>query len=323
MTRSAAMTEPAPGVELGSRYLLEDIAGSGGMATVWRGRDLMLGRPVAVKVISDVLARDPACVTRFAREARTAARISHPNLVRVFDYSISTGRPYLVMEYISGETLARWLDHGVLDEPELVTLAADLLAALRAVHDAGVLHRDVKPSNVLLDQDGRARLTDFGIARMDDTTHLTLPGEVIGTLRYLAPELLHGSEPSPASDLYALGVLLRDAGGESAASGSLGSLITRLTAEQADDRPATAAEAMMLLDAGPAPTRLHPGSTTRSRGRLLPLAALIVVAIALFVIVSSFSGANRAAQPRIQHHAGTLNQQLDQLASAVRAAAQP
>src|SRR5215218_5779697 len=145
---------------LGERYRLERRIATGGMATVWLARDEELDRDVAVKILSDVLAEDPAYVTRFQREARVAARVSHPNLVRMFDYSGTAERPYIVMEHIGGGTLADRIRTAAEDvDPE--RLARQLLGALEAIHAAGVVHRDVKPSNVLLDTAGDAHLTDF------------------------------------------------------------------------------------------------------------------------------------------------------------------
>jgi eukaryotic-like serine/threonine-protein kinase len=155
----------APGAMIGERYRLERRIAAGGMATVWLAHDDELGRDVAVKVLSDVLAEDPAYVARFQREARVAARVSHPNLVEMFDYSGEAERPYIVMEHVGGGTLADRIRSGDADAIDPEQLAGQLLGALAAIHEAGVVHRDVKPSNVLLDVNGEAHLTDFGIAQ--------------------------------------------------------------------------------------------------------------------------------------------------------------
>src|SRR5262245_6942708 len=155
------------------------------MAAVWLATDERLGRQVAVKVLSDVLAGDREYGQRFSREARLAARLQHPNLVQVYDFD-ATERPYLVMEYIEGGTLAERTAEHTAPEPE--QLARELLSALRHIHANGVLHRDVKPHNVLIDANGHARLTDFGIAQPSDATALTETGHVIGTESYMAPE---------------------------------------------------------------------------------------------------------------------------------------
>jgi len=169
-----------PGAVLGDRYRLERRIATGGMATVWLARDTQLDRDVAVKVLSDVLADNPSYTARFRREARVAARLSDPNLVRIFDYSGETERPYIVMEHIPGGTLADQIAADKAGEVDPDRLARELLGALAAIHAAGVVHRDVKPSNVLLDGAGRAHLTDFGIAQPEDATQLTGTGEVIG-----------------------------------------------------------------------------------------------------------------------------------------------
>jgi serine/threonine-protein kinase len=225
------------------------------MATVSLARDTALDRLVAVKVLSDVLAEDPAYVARFRREAHLAARLSHPNLVRIFDFSAESERPYLVMEYIDAGTLADRIAAGRAGEIVPRRLAHELLGALARIHDAGVVHRDVKPSNVLLDREGRARLTDFGIAEPHDATKLTRTGEVIGTLKYMAPEVREGKPATPRSDLYSCGVLL----GQCLENGrppELGSLVGRLTRADPGERPASAGDALALLDTGAVPTEV-------------------------------------------------------------------
>ncbi len=252
------MTELIPermqvGSVLAGRYRLDAVAGSGGMAIVWRAWDNRLGRDVAIKVMSDVLSADPAYVSRFAREAQIAAQISHPNLVAVYDFNAGSPQPYLVMQYVEGGTLEARLKDPELPVPELSDLAHDLLSALSAVHRHGVLHRDVKPANVLLGPDGRARLTDFGVARLEDMTRLTQTGHLVGTLRFLAPELVDGVEPSPQSDLYSLGILLREAAG-ARVEPPMAKLIDTLAATDPRARPVSAEAALDRL------ARLETGS---------------------------------------------------------------
>jgi eukaryotic-like serine/threonine-protein kinase len=245
------------GTILGGRYVLERRIAAGGMATIWLGRDEELQRPIAVKVLSDVLAEDPAYVARFQREAQLAAGLSHPNLVRVFDFSKESERPYLVMEYVDAGTLADRIAANRADEVDPRRLARELLGALALIHRAGVVHRDVKPSNVLLDQGGRARLTDFGIAEPRDATKLTRTGEVIGTLKYMAPEVRRGEPATPRSDLYSCGVLLGEALQGTRTSG-VAALAAQLTRADPAARPATAEAAASQLDTAPvatAPTR--------------------------------------------------------------------
>jgi serine/threonine protein kinase len=226
-----------PGEVLGARYRLVGRAGTGGMATVWRAYDERLRRPVAVKVISEALATNPVAVARFAREARTHARIQHPNLVRVYDYSVTAPQPYLVMEYIDGCTLSERLDRGAFSPDEIHTLAVELLSAVACVHSHGVLHRDIKTGNVLIGRDGRARLTDFGLARLERSSQVNQPHQVVGTLRFLAPELIDGRPASRQSDLYALGVLLRTVDRDGAAAPATRRLIEWMTQQAPEARP--------------------------------------------------------------------------------------
>ncbi|GAA1938860.1 hypothetical protein GCM10009738_09940 [Kitasatospora viridis] len=186
------------------------------MGTVWRAEDVLLGRSVAVKTMRMWPGRSDeelaTLLERTRREARSAARINHPNVVAVYDVVEDQGLPCVIMEYVPSRTLGELLRE---DEPlpvaQVSRIGRDLLAALRAAHAAGVLHRDVKPGNVLLGTDGRLVLTDFGIAVASGTTTLTRTGELIGSVDYLAPELVKGGEPSPASDLWALGAVLYEA----------------------------------------------------------------------------------------------------------------
>jgi hypothetical protein len=228
------------------RYVLERPLGHGGMAAVWLAHDVILERPVAVKVLSDTLAGDEQFLARFRREAQVAAGLSHPNLVQVYDFDAGDERPYLVMEYVSGGDLSERL---ATDEapPEVERLATELLDALRHIHDAGVLHRDVKPHNVLIGEDGRAQLTDFGIAQPRDATSLTQTGNVLGTERYLAPEVMRGEPPSERSDLYSLGVVLAEAAREGVSFG-VWELVDDLRADDPGDRPVSALAALAELE---------------------------------------------------------------------------
>jgi eukaryotic-like serine/threonine-protein kinase len=253
-----------PGAELiDGRYRLERLIGIGGMASVWKGRDQRLDRSVAVKVLSDALAADPDFVARFRREAQVAARLSHPNLVKVFDYD-PEGRPCLVMEYVPGGTLADTANRPG-NAVDVEALALQLLSALDHIHGAGIVHRDVKPANVLIGRDGRALLTDFGVAQPEDATRLTQTGQVIGTLAYMAPEVQEGARATPRSDLYSCGVLLRDHL-DSGSSPGLERLVDRLTERDPELRPRSARRALAYLaGAGPASVAAgqHAAVTTR------------------------------------------------------------
>lgn len=197
---------PGAGDVLDGRYRLEGRLGSGGTSTVWRGRDLVLDRPVAVKVLLDHGA--PEGVTRFEREASILARLDHPNVVPVLASGTDGGRPYLVMELIEGQPLSRMISDGPLPVDDALALIADVAAGLGAAHRAGVVHRDVNPTNIVCGADGSPRLVDFGIARSSDLTTMTMPASVLGTASYLAPEQARGETLGPATDVYALGCVL-------------------------------------------------------------------------------------------------------------------
>ncbi len=199
---------------LADRYELSSLIAGGGMGQVWRGRDTLLDRPVAVKVLRDQFSGDPAFLTRFRAEAQHAAVLTHPHIAAVFDYGEvpgAAGLPpvaYLVMELVEGESLADVLRReGRLDVPRTLDVLQQAADGLGAAHAAGVVHRDIKPANLLVGRDGRVKLTDFGIARSAASVALTATGQVIGTAHYLSPEQASGQPASPASDVYALGTV--------------------------------------------------------------------------------------------------------------------
>lgn len=198
---------------LGGRYELRRRLGSGGAGAVWEGYDRSLDRPVAIKLLHGDLADDPAVEARFRTEATAAARLSHPNAVLVYDVGHEDGADYLVMELVVGTTLATLLAEGPLSSAEAATTGTMVASALGAAHRAGIIHRDVKPGNVLLTEHGQAKLADFGIARAlgDLTSRLTRTGMVLGTARYLAPEQLRDDPLDARADVYALGLVLHEA----------------------------------------------------------------------------------------------------------------
>jgi serine/threonine-protein kinase len=241
----------AEGLRLRSgRYELERRLGAGAAASVWLASDTLLERPVAVKVLAEGLVEDRAWLARFRREARIAARLQHPNLVSIYDFNADVERPYLVMAYMSGGSLQDRIDAG--GRPDAERLAADVLRALAHIHSAGIIHRDVKPGNVLLDRDGRACLTDFGVARPQDATSITQTGQIPGTARYMAPELWRGEQATERSDLFACGVLLSQSLGDESPARLIG-LTERLSAESPELRPESASAALAMLNAGPGP----------------------------------------------------------------------
>lgn len=230
----------SPGVRLKDRYRLERLLGRGGMASVWLASDQVLERPVAVKVLSDTIASDPEFLARFRREARVAAGLSHPNLIGVYDYAEGAERPYLVMEYVPGDNLAKLMSQNA--GIDCARLARELLGALAHIHAAGILHRDIKPQNLLIAPDGSAKLIDFGIALPKDATSLTRTGHLLGTARYIAPEVMTGEPATERSDLYSCGVVLRDCIGDNP-PGHLRALVERLSSANPRGRPASAEEA--------------------------------------------------------------------------------
>jgi tRNA A-37 threonylcarbamoyl transferase component Bud32 len=194
---------------LDGRYQLGSLLGVGGMARVYLASDRVLERQVAVKVLSLPYAQDPLFVERFRREARSAARLSHPNIVAVFDSGSDAGLHYLVMEYVAGQSLAQLLaDRGRLAPRRAAELAIEVCRALAAAHAQGLVHRDVKPGNVLVTEDGRVKVTDFGIVKAAAATTLTGTGTVLGTAAYLSPEQAQGGPVDARSDLYSLGCVL-------------------------------------------------------------------------------------------------------------------
>ena len=278
---------------LAGRYRVIEAIGSGGMARVYLAHDAALGRRVAVKVLRSDVA-DGATADRAAVETHLLASLNHPGLVTLFDAHLAHEPRFLVMEHVVGTTLAARIADGPLGTRELTALGSQLADALHVVHDAGIVHRDVKPSNILLARSTapgvplRAKLADFGIAHLLDGERVTSPSLLVGTAAYIAPELLHGADPAPPSDIYALGlVLLEAASGTRAfagAEGNRGQLLARLsrdpempaaldhrwrelmcamTAREPADRP-TAREVMAQLTVGGGAMGVDSPATARS-----------------------------------------------------------
>ncbi|KPC80102.1 serine/threonine-protein kinase [Streptomyces sp. NRRL S-4] len=265
------------GTVLAGRYRLGDVLGRGGMGKVWRAEDEVLHRTVAVKELTAglyVAEADRAVLhARTQKEARAAARITHPGVVTVHDVIEYDNRPWIVMQYVDGPSLAdATKESGEIEPREAARIGLHVLSALRAAHDAGVLHRDVKPGNVLLARDGQVLLTDFGIAAIEGDSTITRTGELVGSIDYLAPERVRGGDPGPASDLWSLGATLYTAVEGSSPfrrtspistmqavvteepppplhGGALAPVITALLRKDPADRPSAQETERMLLDA--------------------------------------------------------------------------
>ncbi|WP_328829636.1 serine/threonine protein kinase [Streptomyces sp. NBC_00252] len=334
--------DPRTGRLIAGRYRLLGKLGHGGMGTVWRAKDETVDREVAVKEprVPDHLPereRENA-FERMRREARAAARLDHPAVVNVHDVAVVDGQPWIVMELVTGRSLGDALQEGTLDARDAARIGLQVLGALEAAHAAGVLHRDVKPDNVLLGRHDRVVLTDFGIAQIEGETNLTDTGGFVGSPEYIAPERVLGQRPGPASDLWSLGVVLYAAtegvspfrrsntpatlqsvlnsapAPPTSAPGPLADLITALLAKDASSRP-NAAQVRAVLESvanppAPVPTQEVRYVESPRRGQLLGrktwfgLGALVVVAAvtAYLLIANPFAGSQRLPDGWSKHH---------------------
>ncbi|MEW2387463.1 serine/threonine-protein kinase [Streptomyces venezuelae] len=307
-------TEPGTGRLIARRYRLLAKLGHGGMGTVWRAKDETVDREVAVKeprVPDHLPERERAnAFERMRREARAAARLDHPAVVNVHDVAVEDGQPWIVMELVQGRSLGAALQEGTLGAREAARIGLDVLNALDAAHGAGILHRDVKPDNVMLGRHDRVVLTDFGIAQIEGETNLTDTGGFVGSPEFIAPERVLGQRPGPASDLWSLGVVLYAAtegvspfrrnntpatlqsvlnatpAAPASASGPLAEAINRLLVKDPAQRPDAARVRALLEEAArppqPAPTQYVTvaggGDQGRGKGVFLSRKALAVVA---------------------------------------------
>ncbi|WP_167050721.1 serine/threonine-protein kinase [Salinibacterium sp. ZJ77] len=203
---------PTSGLTFGGRYQLSNRIAIGGMGEVWQATDLVIGRTVAIKILKDEYLGDPGFLERFRAEARHAALVNHEGIANVFDYGEEDGSAFLVMELVPGEALSTVLEREkVLSTDRVLDIIAQTSSALQAAHSAGLVHRDIKPGNLLITPDGRVKITDFGIARIADQVPLTATGQVMGTVQYLSPEQASGHPASPSTDIYSMGIVAYEA----------------------------------------------------------------------------------------------------------------
>jgi len=301
----------------GGRYRVERVLGQGAMAKVLLAHDEELGREVAVKLLDEGLAADPSFRARFAREARVAAGLSHPNVVTVFDVGEDDGRPFIVMELVPGRTLEERLRRdGALRENDVLAIARQVCAGLEHAHANGLVHRDLKPGNLIERDDGTVKIADFGIARAVEGTELTEAGTVVGTAAYLAPEQADAGTVTPATDLFALGAVLYEllTGRQPWKVDSLAELAARrdapppeLPADTApglrtaiersllpdpEDRPSSAAEFARLLDdrGTDDATVVIPREAPRRRRKRRPLAPLLAIGAGVILLTLAVLG---------------------------------
>jgi serine/threonine protein kinase len=203
---------PTSGLTFGGRYQLSSRVAIGGMGEVWQATDLVIGRTVAIKILKDEYLGDPGFLERFRAEARHAALVNHEGIANVFDYGEEDGSAFLVMELVPGEALSTILERErVLSSDRVLDIVAQTANALHAAHSAGLVHRDIKPGNLLITPEGKVKITDFGIARIADQVPLTATGQVMGTVQYLSPEQASGHPASPTTDIYSLGIVAYEA----------------------------------------------------------------------------------------------------------------
>ncbi|MEV0647845.1 serine/threonine-protein kinase [Phytomonospora sp. NPDC050363] len=325
----------SPGLLLDGRYRLDSHIATGGMGEVWRAEDTTLRRVVAVKILSPGLAGDAAFRERFAVEARTVAALRAPGVVSVYD-AVETvfedGRPlvFLVMQHLTGESLAELLhEHGRLTPERTMSIIAQVADALDAAHREGVVHRDVKPANIIVDHDDRATIVDFGVARAQGEAALTAAGNILATIQYAAPEQLSGEKPGPRADIYSLGVVAYEcltgqapfAADATAATvaghllrpppplppeipGAIAAVVDRALAKDPGDRYASAAQFAAACRPAtrpfPVTRRETPVASPPSRRRLLvgataAAAAIVVVSLLMWGLGGAPSGPNAAA----------------------------
>ncbi|MBN9736387.1 MULTISPECIES: serine/threonine-protein kinase [unclassified Pseudonocardia] len=340
---------PAPVTEpelLGGRYRLEGLLGQGGMADVHRATDTRLNRPVAVKIFG--AADDPTADQRFEQEAQVMANLRHPGLVAVHDFAVEPDRAYLVMELVDGPSLKDVVAREDLPPDDIRRIGTEIAQTLAYVHGQGVTHRDVKPSNVLIDSDGRARLADFGIAALLGADGHTAAGEIIGTPAYLSPEQVQGREVGPPTDVYALGLVLLESwtgrqeyqgeGLQGAAErvhrapvvpadvpDPLRSTIAEATATDPRRRPDAHRVAEMLAAPTPAPVAPEPEPEPEQRdlgssgaGKWIAIGAFVVALLVLLIgfLLFGGDGSDTQAPPTTESSAPPTTESSEQTSEA-------
>ncbi len=241
---------PTSGLTFGGRYQLTSRVAIGGMGEVWEATDLVIGRVVAIKILKDEYLGDPGFLERFRAEARHAALVNHEGIANVFDYGEEDGSAFLVMELVPGEALSTILERErTLSSDRVLDIVAQTASALHAAHSAGLVHRDIKPGNLLITPEGRVKITDFGIARIADQVPLTATGQVMGTVQYLSPEQASGHSASPTTDIYSLGIVAYEAlaGRRPFTGESQVAIAMAQINEQAPDLPVTVSEPVRNL----------------------------------------------------------------------------
>ena len=329
---------PTAGVTFGGRYELSSRIAVGGMGEVWKATDSVIGRTVAIKILKDEYMGDPGFLERFRAEARHAALVNHEGIANVFDYGEEQGSAYIVMELVPGEPLSTIIDReNILPPDRVLGIVAQTATALQAAHDAGLVHRDIKPGNLLITPEGRVKITDFGIARIADQVPLTATGQVMGTVQYLAPEQASGHTATPSTDIYSLGVVAyeclagrRPFTGESQVAIAMAQindtppdlpdsipepvrfLVYACLAKDANERPATAAK---LAQAAAA---LHRGDV-RTAGAYVPqvLGTVVPDAATTMLPQTTLNDAATTAIPRTSVIAGQDEPHLADLGDEV------
>jgi len=321
---------PANGLTFGGRYQLGNRIAIGGMGEVWQATDLVIGRTVAIKILKDEYTGDPGFLERFRAEARHAALVNHEGIANVYDYGEEEGSAYLVMELVPGEALSALIERDrSLPVDKVLDIVAQTAAALHAAHVAGLVHRDIKPGNLLITPEGRVKITDFGIARIADQVPLTATGQVMGTVQYLSPEQASGKPASPQTDIYSLGIVAYEAlagkrpfTGESQVAiamaqindtppdlppsipESVRNLVFSCIAKNPKDRPATAqhlARAAMYLRRGDVAAAAAAVPGVLSTGMLASVAGAPAAADAATTVLPGGSGANPPTKPTAIH----------------------